>query len=377
MKRAPRLFSRSDTSVLGTWWWTIDRSILFALIFLAFIGLLFLMSSSPAVAERLGYSPYFFVKKQIIFLGASGAFGLLLSMLPPSGVRKASIAMFALAFIGLLLVPFIGTEIKGARRWLYVFGFSVQPSEFMKPAFAVIAAYLLALQRKTKDKRLFYILGGLFFAVALLIVTQPDIGMMFTLCFVFFAQIFIAGLPWLWFAGLSLVGVLMPVLFYFIFPHFRIRINAFLQPDAAESFQVNKGLEAYTSGGIFGKGIGEGTIKKLIPDAHTDFIMPVAAEEYGLFFCLIVLSLFAFIIVKGFLRLMQTKNTFIILATSALLIQFFLQMFINIASNLRMIPPKGMTLPFVSYGGSSLLAISFAMGVVLALTRKNTEDEQF
>lgn len=372
-----RPFSRSDTSRLGTWWWTIDKSILAALIGLAFIGLLFLLSAAPVVSERIGYGPYFFIKKQLVFLALGGGLALFISILSPLHVRRISGIVFLSSLLLLFLVPFLGTEIKGAKRWIYFFGFSVQPSEFIKPAFFVISAYLLALFKKRKDKRILGILGALFFIILLMILMQPDVGMAMTLLFVFFVQIFVAGLPWIYVAAGSALGVAVPVFAYFSFSHVRARVSSFLAPDTEASFQVSKGFEAYASGRLFGKGIGEGTVKKLIPDAHTDFIMAVAAEEYGLFFCLIMLFLFAFIVVKGFFRLLSVRNIFIILSVSALLVQFFMQMFINIASTLRLIPPKGMTLPFVSYGGSSLIALCFMMGIVLALTRKNAEDPEF
>jgi cell division protein FtsW len=373
--------SRADTSVLGRWWWTIDRWTLAALLALVGFGYVMMLAASPAVAERIGASSRnMFFARQIIYLAAATALMVAVSMLSVRQVRLlAWLGLFgSLAMVAATLV--IGAEIKGARRWLSLPGLgSIQPSEFLKPCFAIVAAWLIA-EGKVNRRHLATVLAiVLFLGIAALLKGQPDIGMLMVISAVFFAQFFVAGLN-LFFVGIvGALGVGAAVLAYMIFPHVQSRVHRFLDPAAGDNYQVSVALEAFGNGGLLGRGPGEGRVKNVLPDAHADFVFAVAGEEFGLVVCLVILALFAFVVVRGLIRLLGETDLFVVLASAGLLTQFGLQAFVNMASSLHLIPTKGMTLPFVSYGGSSVLAIALGMGMLLALTRRRLsrrEEEQ-
>ena len=283
-------------------------------------------------------------------------------------VALVIISLVSLALLALTLIA--GPEIKGARRWLVVAGLSVQPSEFVKPAFAVVAAWMFAAQRMDDSFPGNTIAGVLLILVTGLLILQPDLGMAAVVPTVWFGQFFLAGLSLPWVALLALLGLCGVVAAYFAFGHVASRIDNFLDPSVGDSYQVTTALEAFNKGGLFGRGPGEGTVKEILPDAHSDFIFAVAGEEFGLFLCLLLVVLFALVVLRGLTRVLQQNDLFVLLAASGLLAQFGLQGLINMASTLRLIPTKGMTLPFISYGGSSLLGLALAMGMVLALTRR-------
>ncbi|MBL6941443.1 MAG: cell division protein FtsW [Rhodospirillales bacterium] len=362
--------ARTDKSLFGRWWWTVDRWMLAAIIAIAAIGALLTLAASPAVAERIGLDTYHFVRRQFVFLPVSMIIMVVVSLMTPRGIRRVAVGCAILAIIGMLATLIAGSEIKGATRWIHTAGFSVQPSEFLKPAFAVIAAWLFAESNLNSNFPGNKLATGLFIVIAILLLMQPDVGMTAVVAAIWGVEFFLAGLP------LVLV-VMMAVLFmggivgaYFSFSHVQGRIDRFLDPDAGEGYQVMRALEAFRNGGLFGRGPGEGRVKEVLPDAHADFIFAVAGEEFGLIACLVLLALFAFVVLRGFSRVLREDNLFCLLAVAGLLVQFGLQVIINIASNLNMIPPKGMTLPFVSYGGSSTLALAVGMGMMLALTRE-------
>ena len=362
--------ARTDTSLFGRWWWTIDRWMLAAIIAIAAIGALLTLAASPAVAERIGFDTYHFVRRQFIFLPVSMVIMVMVSLMTPRGIRRLAVGCAIIALLGMIATLLVGTEIKGATRWIHIAGFSVQPSEFLKPAFAVIAAWLFAESNLNANLPGNKLATGLFIVIAMLLLMQPDVGMTAVVAAIWGVEFFLAGLP------LVLV-VMMAVLFmggivgaYFTFSHVQGRIDRFLDPAAGEGYQVMRALEAFRNGGLFGRGPGEGRVKEVLPDAHADFIFAVAGEEFGLIACLVLLALFAFVVLRGFSRVLREDNLFCLLAVAGLLVQFGLQVIINIASNLNMIPPKGMTLPFVSYGGSSTLALAIGMGMMLALTRE-------
>ncbi|MBT4935083.1 MAG: cell division protein FtsW [Rhodospirillaceae bacterium] len=362
--------ARTDKSLFGRWWWTIDRWMLAAIIAIAAIGALLTLAASPAVAERIGFDTYHFVRRQFIFLPVSMVIMVMVSLMTPRGIRRLAVGCAIIALLGMIATLLVGTEIKGATRWIHIAGFSVQPSEFLKPAFAVIAAWLFAESNLNANLPGNKLATGLFIVIAMLLLMQPDVGMTAVVAAIWGVEFFLAGLP------LVLV-VMMAVLFmggivgaYFTFSHVQGRIDRFLDPAAGEGYQVMRALEAFRNGGLFGRGPGEGRVKEVLPDAHADFIFAVAGEEFGLIACLVLLALFAFVVLRGFSRVLREDNLFCLLAVAGLLVQFGLQVIINIASNLNMIPPKGMTLPFVSYGGSSTLALAIGMGMMLALTRE-------
>ena len=362
--------ARTDTSLVGRWWWTIDRWTLAALGAIIAIGAVLTLAASPPVAERLGLDTFHFAKRQFLFLGLAAAIIFSISFLSPRGVWRAALGCLAAAMALMLLTPFIGPEIKGATRWLLVGPYSVQPSELVKPGFAVVAAWMFAEQRLDGHFPGYGIATGLFFTISALLLMQPDVGMTMVVASVWGVQFFIAGLPLVLVAGIGFGFLIASLGAYFTFGHVQVRVDRFLDPAGGESYQVSRALEAFYNGGWAGRGPGEGRVKEFLPDAHADFIFAVAGEEFGLVLCLIMVALFAFVVLRGFSRVLKSGDVFVLLAVTGLLVQFAVQAIINMASNINLMPPKGMTLPFVSYGGSSTLALAVGMGMVLALTRE-------
>lgn len=363
-------FARTDTSILAHWWWSVDRWALAAVAGLIAIGILLTLAASPSVAERIGLDAYHFVKRQMLFLAPAIGLVLALSMLEPRGVRRLGALLFLGSLVLMVATLLIGVEIKGARRWISLGGLSLQASELVKPGLAVVVAWMLAASRTAPGFPGVPIATGLFALTAVLLVLQPDMGMTALITAMFLAQIFVAGLPLVWalgFFGLALGGALAA---YTLLPHFASRINRFLDPASGDTYQAMTGLEAFRNGGFFGLGPGEGRVKEILPDAHSDFIFAVAGEEFGLIACLLIVGLFAFVVLRSMARGLETQNLFILLALTGLLTQFGLQALIHMASTLNLIPTKGMTLPFMSYGGSSLLGIAITIGFALALTRR-------
>lgn len=369
------LFSRTDSSTFGRWWWTVDRWMLAALGMLMLFGGLLVTTASPAVAERIGLNDTYFITRHLFILLVSAGLMLSLSLLPARQMLTLAAVIFLLGVFGMLLTIYtpIGIEIKGARRWVRLPGLgSIQPSEFVKPAFIILNAWLLAhpgVRSGIAAKTLPLLLLGL---VVGLLMMQPDFGMTAVVSLIWISQLFLAGLPLYLVVFGGMLGVAGVIGAYLTFPHISSRIDRFLDPASGDTFQVDRALEAYRAGGMFGVGPGQGTIKDQIPDAHADFIFAVAGEELGLVWCLIILGLVAFIVLRGFYRSGQGPTLFVTLAGAGLIVQFALQALINIGSSLHLVPTKGMTLPFVSYGGSSLLATALAMGMLLALTRRRT-----
>lgn len=362
---------RADSSVIGRWWWTVDRWMLLLLGVIMGIGIILILAASPAVAQRINLGEFHFVERHLMMLVPAVGLMFLVSLMSPAAIRRTSAIVCMLALLGVFLTLFMGVEIKGATRWIQLPGMSVQPSEFVKPAFAVVGAWLFS-QQKTRPGFPGYIASTVLYAlIVFLLLSQPDLGMTVVVTAVWFIQFFIAGLPMFLVVGLIGLGSSGLVGSYFLFDHVRSRIDRFLDPAAGDNYQVDRSIEAFVNGGLFGTGPGEGTVKLYLPDAHADFIFAVGGEEFGLFFCLLLVALFAFIVVRGLSRVMNETNLFIMLAVVGLVTQFGLQAAINMASTLHLIPTKGMTLPFVSYGGSSLIALGYGMGMVLALTRRH------
>jgi cell division protein FtsW len=362
--------SRADTSTLGRWWWTVDRWTLLAIAVLIGFGYVMMLAASPAVAERIHAGRDSFIFKQVGFLAVAGVEVVAVSLLSPKGVRRLALIGCVIALLLTALTMVAGVEIKGARRWISLPGMTIQPSEFLKPCFAVVAAWLLAEGKRTKNFPGMAIAFAVFAVILFLLKSQPDIGMLAVITFVFFAQLFVGGLP-LFFVGVGAGSIVLAGIgAYSFFPHVRSRVSRFLDPAVGDSYQVNTALEAFGNGGLLGRGAGEGRVKDILPDAHADFVFAVMGEEFGMLICLLVLSLFAFIVVRGLLRVLAEYDEFVILASAGLVTSFGLQAFVNMASSLHLIPTKGMTLPFVSYGGSSVLAVALGMGMLLALTRR-------
>ncbi len=365
-------FTRADTSIMGNWWWTVDRWSLVAIAALMAFGALLATASSPAVAERIGLDALYFIKRHFMLLPVSVILILGISALTPVQVRRLAVIAFLGCVVLLAATLMLGVEIKGARRWLSLAGFSLQVTEFVKPTFAVVAAWLFS--EAAHDPRFpgRLICTGIFALVLGLVIAQPDLGQAVVITAVWMAQFFLAGLPMWLVAGLVVLGVSGIVGSYFTLSHVTSRIDRFLDPDSGDTYQIERSIEAFSSGGLFGRGPGEGQVKTVLPDAHADFVFAVAGEELGLLVTLIIVSLFAFIVLRGLARAMSEQNLFVLLAVSGLLVQFGIQALINMGSSLQLIPTKGMTLPFISYGGSSLLGIGLGLGMTLALTRRRT-----
>lgn len=363
------VLSAQDHSRIGRWWWSVDRPLLAAILALAALGIGLVVTASPAVAVRIGYEPMHFVIRHCIFLAPALGIMFVCSLLSPQQIWRLATFCGVAGVIGILLTLFVGTEIKGATRWISLFGFSVQPSEFVKPCFAVFAGWLLARQKTTEGFPGLWLAAGLYAAVVTLLMSQPDLGMTGVVTVTFFAMIFLAGCPLRYVVMLALGGMMLLVFFYYTFDHFHSRVERFLDPSSGDTYQVDRSLEAFANGGLFGTGPGGGQVKKQLPDAHADFIFSVAAEELGLIFTVLLVALYGFIIIRGFIRLRASNSVFAMLGGGGLLVMMGLQALIHMGSATQVLPAKGMTLPLVSYGGSSLLAVGMTMGIILALTK--------
>jgi cell division protein FtsW len=361
--------ARVDSSLLGRWWLTVDRWMLAALLVLLALGALMVLAASPAVAERLSLGSFHFAPRHLAFLVPSLFLMLAVSLLSPVGVRRLAMIMLGVGMLLMLTTLIFGFEANGSRRWLAVGGISFQPSEIVKPALAVVAAWLFTLQRQSRGVPGDAMSAGLFAIVLLLLVMQPDSGMAFAATAAWSAQWFLTGLPLLWVGVLLAVGISGLIAGYRTLDHVQSRIDRFLDPATGDTYQIDTALSAFSSGGLLGRGPGEGVIKAHLPDAHSDFIFAVVGEEFGLVACLALVALFAFVVLRGFLRLQKEEDLFRLLAAAGLLTLFGMQALINMAVSLNLLPTKGMTLPFISYGGSSMLSLAVAMGMVLALTR--------
>lgn len=367
---AKPLFSRTDRSILGRWWWTVDRMQLSMLMGLIVAGIAMVMAASPAVAERINVDAMHFVIKHTVFAFISCGILIGCSLLSVQQVWRVGTLAMIVGIGALLSVLAVGMEAKGAQRWLSLGFFSLQPSEFVKPAFAVTAAWLMAKQQDKSALKSWILPSILYAGIIGLLLAQPDLGMTIVITCIFGAQLILAGMPLRWGIGLCVGGAMLLIFAYTAFPHVQSRVDRFVNPQAGDNYQVDKSLEAFRAGGIWGTGPGQGTVKQYIPDVHADFIFSVVGEEMGFIAVMIVILTYLAIILRAIRRLRDTQNLFTIIATGGLLVQFGLQAFVHMGSSMSLLPTKGMTLPFISYGGSSLMATAFTMGLVLALTRR-------
>ncbi|MEC9166252.1 MAG: putative peptidoglycan glycosyltransferase FtsW [Pseudomonadota bacterium] len=366
--------ARTDTSLLGRWWWTVDRWLITCLLLIIAMGAILVLAASPSVAERIGLDAYHFVRRQFIILPLALTVMFAVSLLSPLQVRRLAAIGFLGCVVLLALTPLVGAEIKGARRWVSLAGMSLQVSEFVKPCLAVISAWMFAEWRRRPEFPGHAVAIALYTAVVGLLLLQPDFGQSVLITLVFIGQFFLAGLPVAWLVATGALGLAGLVGAYFLFPHVTSRVNRFLDPTSGDTYQVDRSLEAFINGGFLGTGPGEGEIKQLLPDAHADFIFSVVGEEFGAITCLLIIVLFGFVVLRGFSRLFADGSLFVLLAGAGLLMQFGLQALVHMASALQLAPAKGMTLPFISYGGSSLIALALAMGMALALTRRRVHE---
>ncbi|MCK0198223.1 putative lipid II flippase FtsW [Ancylobacter sp. 6x-1] len=366
------MISRAERTVVGEWWWTVDRLLLGALAALMIIGIVLCLAASPAVAARLGIAnPFHFVNRQLMFLVPALIVMLGTSFLSPRQIRRLALGLFFVFWALLCATLVVGAEVKGAHRWLNIGPISLQPSEFLKPTFVIIAAWLFSESIRRPEMPGQLIAFGLLGSVITPLVLQPDFGQTILISLVWGGLFFLAGLRIIWVVGLGGIGAAGLFLAYHTVPHVAQRIDKFMNPDAGGgSYQVEVATNGFLNGGWLGQGPGEGTFKRILPDSHTDFIFAVAGEEFGAVLCLILLSLFAFIVLRALTRALDDEDPFVRFAVAGLAMLFGLQSAINMMVNLHLMPAKGMTLPFVSYGGSSLISLAYGMGMLIALTRR-------
>ncbi len=368
-------FSRINRSRIANWWWTVDKVTLSLTLVLIFIGAFLVFSASPSVARRIGFDDYHFIKRQLVFIIVSIFIIFFLSIQRLKTIRRIAIIGYVLTLVLMVMTLLAGYETKGASRWIRLFGFSLQPSEFIKPTFVIVSAWLLDGSKKFEDFPGGLLSAGLFALTAGMLLLQPDVGMTIVVSCIWGFQLFLAGLPMALVAALGLIAVAGAIGAYFTFDHVHDRIQQFLVSGDKLGYQVRKSLEAFANGNLLGRGPGEGSVKLNLPDAHTDFIFAVAGEEFGIWLCLILVALFATIVIRSLCISLKDNNLFIIYASAGLAASFGLQGIINMASTLHLMPTKGMTLPFISYGGSSLFASALTIGMLLAITRKNSSAE--
>tara|TARA_Y100001958_G_scaffold146888_1_gene127051 strand:+ start:309 stop:1481 length:1173 start_codon:yes stop_codon:yes gene_type:complete len=364
------LLSRTSRNPIAKWWWTVDRQMVIGVMVLLGMGFFAAFAASPAVAQHIGKSTYYFANKQLVFLVLAAFVFLAVSMLDAIWIRRLAVLMLVGAIGGVVLTLFAGVSVKGASRWLHIFGVSIQPSEILKPAFVVVVAWLLARQRaRFKAHDIWYALV-LLIGCCLLLAMQPDFGQTILLALVWMCLFYLAGGSLKLIAGLSGVGLAAGLYVYSAYPYFRSRIERFLDPSTGDTYQVDKAMDAIRSGGITGVGPGDGQVKSILPDAHADYVFAVAAEEGGMLMGGFIILTFAFLVWRALWALREENEHWVQLASAGLICLFGLQAIINLGVNLNLIPSKGMTLPFISYGGSSLLASAITMGMLVGLMRQ-------
>jgi cell division protein FtsW len=362
--------ARDEKSVLTDWWFTVDRLLLACILAIAGAGIVLSLAASPAVAIKRGLPTFYFVERQLVFTALAVVLMLGLSLLSPAGIRRVALAAGGLSLLLLVLVLVGGAEINGARRWLRLGGYSLQPSEFAKPAFVVLSAWLLAEGRHRPDMPARVLAFGLYLAFVVLLALQPDVGQALLVSLAWCALLFLAGGPLIWLLAMLAMLAAGLAAAYFTTGYVRLRVDRFFHPAPGDSIQADRARQSFVEGGLFGRGPGEGTIKSGLPDAHNDFIFAVIAEEFGVLVCLVLVGLFALVVVRAFSRQIGEGDDFPRLAAMGLALMFGMQALINMAVNTGLLPTKGITLPFVSVGGSSILASGVALGMLLALTRR-------
>ncbi|HZR71653.1 putative lipid II flippase FtsW [Bradyrhizobium sp.] len=369
------MLSREQRNPLSDWWWTVDRLQLAAIIALILGGVILSLAASPQVATRIGLDPFHFFNHHVMFLLPSFTVLIGVSFLSPQQIRRTALIVFFVSVTLIVLTLLVGPEVKGSRRWITLLGVNIQASESAKPAFVVLAAWLFSESTKKPEMPATSMALVLLLMLVSLLVMEPDFGQTMLILMVWGALFFIAGMRMIWVMGLAgAAGVGLFTAYLFV-PHVAGRIKRFMNPASGDTFQVDTAMEAFGNGGWFGLGPGEGIAKRSLPDSHTDFVFAVAAEEFGIILCLVLLALFAFIVIRALSRAYQSEDMFARFAASGLAILFGVQAAINMAVNLQLIPAKGMTLPFISYGGSSMVSLAYGVGMMLALTRQRPRTE--
>jgi cell division protein FtsW len=363
------MVSRTERTTFSAWWWTVDKLMLAALATLMLAGIVLSLAASPPVAARLGLDPFYFVNRHVMFLAPAFLVLIATSFLPPRHIRRLALVVFAVSLVLVAATLWYGAEVKGARRWITLVGISLQPSEFLKPAFVILISWLFGESVRRPEMPANTVSLALLLTVLTLLVLQPDFGQAMLISLVWGALFFMAGMRIVWVLGLAGTAVVGLAGAYATVPHVASRIQRFLDKGAGDTFQVDTAVESFVRGGWFGRGPGEGTVKRILPDSHADYPFAVAAEEFGIVLCLVLVALFAFIVIRALRHALRDEDPFTRFAMAGLAMLFGLQSAINMAVNLHLIPAKGMTLPFISYGGSSMISLAYGMGMLLALSR--------
>jgi cell division protein FtsW len=369
------MVSRVERTPFAAWWWTVDRLMLAALIVLMLGGIVLSLAASPPVAARLGLEPFYFVNRHILYLIPALILLLATSLLSARNIRRVALVVFIVSLLLIVATLMFGTEVKGARRWIVILGVNIQPSEFLKPAFVILIAWLFGESARRPEMPSNTAALALLLAAVSALVLQPDFGQTMLIMLVWGTLFFLAGMRMVWVIGLGGAAAIGLAGAYATVPHVARRIQRFMDPASGDTFNVDQALESFVRGGWLGRGPGEGTIKRILPEAHTDFVFAVAAEEFGIVLCLVLLVLFAFVVLRALRRAINDDDPFRRFAVAGLAMLFGLQSAINMSVNLHLIPAKGMTLPFISYGGSSMISLAYGMGMLLALTRERPRSE--
>ncbi|MBR0846222.1 putative lipid II flippase FtsW [Bradyrhizobium diazoefficiens] len=369
------MLSREERTPFSEWWWTVDKPLMGAILALMLCGVILSLAASPPVATRIGLDPFHFFSRHVMFLLPSCIVLLGVSFLSPRSIRRGALVIFAISIVLIVLTLAIGPEVKGSRRWITLLGINIQASEIAKPSFVVIAAWLFAESTKRPEMPATSMALVLLMMLVSLLVMEPDFGQTMLILMVWGSLFFIAGMRMIWVFGLAGLGAAGLFSAYLFVPHVAGRIKRFMNPASGDTFQVDTAMEAFYNGGWFGLGPGEGIAKRSLPDSHTDFVFAVAAEEFGIILCLAMLALFAFVVIRTLSRAYANEDMFCRFAASGLAILFGVQAAINMSVNLQLIPAKGMTLPFISYGGSSIVSLAYGVGMMLALTRLRPRTE--
>jgi cell division protein FtsW len=369
------MISREQRTPFSEWWWTVDRLLLGAFMTLMLAGVILSLAASPPVAARIGLDPFHFFNRHVLFLVPSMVVMVAVSFLSPRQVRRSALVVFAVSVVLIVATLLFGAEVKGARRWITILGVNIQASESLKPAFVVLVAWLFSESARRPEMPATSMALALVLMTVTLLVLEPDFGQTMLLLMVWGTLFFIAGMRIIWVFGLMGAGVVGLFGAYMMVPHVAARIKRFMDPASGDTFQVDMAMESFSRGGWFGQGPGEGTVKRILPDSHTDFVFAVAAEEFGILLCLMLLALFAFIVIRSLTRAYQSEDLFSRFAAAGLAIMFGIQASINMAVNLHLMPAKGMTLPFISYGGSSMVSLAYGVGMLLAVTRQRPRVE--
>ena len=369
------MVSRVERTPFAAWWWTVDRLSLAAMIALMLAGIVLSLAASPPVAARLGLEPFYFVNRHILYLAPALLVLLVTSLLSERTIRRTALLVFVVSLLLVAATLMFGAEVKGARRWIVILGVNIQPSEFLKPAFVILIAWLFGESARRPEMPANTAALALLLLSVGALVLQPDFGQTMLIMLIWGTLFFLAGMRMVWVFGLGGAALVGLAAAYATLPHVARRIQRFIDPASGDTFNVDQALESFLRGGWFGRGPGEGTIKRILPEAHTDFVFAVAAEEFGIVLCLVLLALFAFVVVRALSRALNDEDPFRRFAVAGLAMLLGLQSAINMAVNLHLIPAKGMTLPFISYGGSSMISLAYGMGMLLALSRERPRSQ--